>query len=383
MLYIKSSSVYTPDVCLDEAAVLIDDGHIVAVGPAPQVPCPAEANQLDATGLLLVPGFMDLQFNGGFGADFTADPATIWPVAGQLPRYGVTAFLPTIITSPLSRVAHAQEIVLQDRPAGYQGAIPLGLHVEGPFLNPQKKGAHNPAYLRQPDLAAVADWSPEQGVRLVTLAPELPGALAIVETLSDRGVLVSAGHSMATYAEAMAAFDAGIRYGTHLFNAMPNLHHREPGLPGALLTDDRPVAGLIADGIHTHPAMVRLIWSCLGSHRLNLVTDAMAALGMTPGMHLLGDFEVQVDATSARLADGTLAGSILSLDQALRNLIAFTGCTLEQALPAITTTPARALDQAHSRGQIAAGYTADLVLLAPDLTVRGTIVAGELVYTAV
>jgi N-acetylglucosamine-6-phosphate deacetylase len=382
MLYINNARVYTPAVRVAEAAVLIDDGQIAAVGPTSEVPCPAGASQLDAGGLLVVPGFIDLQFNGGFGADFTADPATIWPVAGQLPRYGVTAFLPTIITSPLSRVAQAQEVVLHERPPGYRGAAPLGLHVEGPFLNPQKKGAHNPAYLRQPDLAAVEDWSPEQGVRLVTLAPELPGALALVETLGGRGVLVSAGHSMATYAEAMAGFDAGIRYGTHLFNAMPNLLHREPGLAGALLTDDRPVAGLIADGIHTHPAMVRLIWSCLGSQRLNLVTDAMAALGMAPGQHMLGDFEVQVDATSARLADGTLAGSILSLDQALRNLVAFTGCSLEEALPAITTVPARALGMAHSHGQVAAGYAADLVLLAPDLTVRGTVVGGEVVYSS-
>lgn len=380
MLYITSSRVYTPARYVEDAAVLVEDGHIAAVGPAPEVPCPAEARLVDASGLLLVPGFIDLQFNGGFGADFTADPATIWQVAAQLPRYGVTAFLPTIITSPLPTVAQAQEVVLHGRPAGYQGAAPLGLHVEGPFLNPQKKGAHNPAYLRQPSLAAVADWSPEQGVRLVTLAPELPGALPMVEALCGRGVLVSAGHSMATYAEAMAGFDAGIRYGTHLFNAMPSLLHREPGLPGALLTDDRPIAGLIADGIHTHPAMVKLIWTCLGSQRLNLVTDAMAALGMAPGSHLLGDFEVQVDATSARLADGTLAGSILSLDQALRNLMAFTGCTLEQALPTITTTPARALGMAHSRGQIAPGYAADLVLLAPDLSVRGTVVAGEVVY---
>ncbi len=382
MIYIKTSQLYTPAPIPGDTAVLIEENRIVAAGPAAEVPCPPGARLIDATGFLVVPGFIDLQFNGGFGADFTAEPATIWQVAAQLPRYGVTAFLPTIITSPLSRVSQAQEVVVYGRPAGYRATVPLGLHVEGPFLNPQKKGAHNPAYLRQPDLGVVADWSPEQGVRLVTLAPELPGALPMVEALAGRGVLVSAGHSMATYAEAMAAFDAGIRYGTHLFNAMPNLLHREPGLPGALLTDDRPVAGLIADGIHTHPAIVRLIWACLGSQRLNLVTDAMAALGMAPGMHLLGDFEVQVDATSARLADGILAGSILALDQALRNLMAFTGCPLPQALATITTTPARALSLAHSLGRIAPGYNADLVLLDSELTVRNTIVAGEVVFAA-
>lgn len=178
------------------------------------------------------------------------------------------------------------------------------------------------------------------------------------------------------------AFDAGARYGTHLFNAMPTMHHREPGLPGALLTDPRPVVGFIADGVHTHPSVISLVWQALGPERLNLVTDAMAALGMGPGSHLLGDFEVTVDATSARLADGTLAGSILSLDQALRNLIRLTGCTLADALATVTTTPARSLGLDHERGQIAPGYVADLVLLSPELEVRGTVVQGELVYTA-
>ena len=175
----------------------------------------------------------------------------------------------------------------------------------------------------------------------MTLAPELPGALEFVESLTKNGVLVSAGHSMANFAEATAGFDTGIRYGTHLFNAMPPLEHRKPGLAGTLLTDNRPVVGFIADGVHTHPAVIKLVWNALGAARLNLVTDAMAALGMGPGTHLLGDYEVFVDDTSCRLANGTLAGSILSLDEALRNLIRFGGCSLEEALPTVTTTPAR------------------------------------------
>ena len=381
MLYIKNTTLYSPCERLDNATVLVDGGRIIAVGYAAAVACPPGAQVLDADGLLLTPGFIDMQFNGGFGDDFTADPTTIWQVAAGLPRWGVTAFLPTVITSPLERIAQAQQVVLSE-PAGFRGATPLGLHVEGPFLNPQKKGAHNPAYLQLPALEAVAGWSPQTGVRLVTLAPELPGALPVIEALATRGVLVSAGHSTATFEEATMAFDAGARYGTHLFNAMPTMHHREPGLPGALLTDPRPVVGFIADGVHTHPSVISLVWQALGPERLNLVTDAMAALGMGPGKHLLGDFEVTVDATSARLADGTLAGSILSLDQALRNLIRLTGCTLADALATVTTTPARSLGLDHERGRIAPGYVADLVLLSPELEVRGTVVRGELVYTA-
>jgi len=379
MLYIKNVTVFTPDEQIDEAAVVLDGARIAAVGLVGEIVCPEGAVIVDGSGLLLVPGFIDMQFNGGFGADFTAGPSAIWAVAAQLPRYGVTAFLPTIITSPLERVERAQQ-VLMDAPADGYGAEALGLHLEGPFLNPHKKGAHNPAYLRAPDLNAIRDWSPGNGVRLVTLAPELPGALDLVQALAARGVVVSAGHSMATYDEAMDGFAAGIRYGTHLFNAMPTLTHREPALPGALLTDPRPTVGFIADGVHTHPSVISLVWKALGSQRLNLVTDAMAALGMPQGKHILGDFDCWVDASSARLHDGTLAGSVLSLDEAVRNLIAFAGCTLAAALPTVTTTPARLLGLEHERGRIAPGYRPDLVLLSPDLHVKMTICAGKIVF---
>jgi N-acetylglucosamine-6-phosphate deacetylase len=382
MLCITNANLYTPDRAIPRGTALLDGAAIVAAGPADEVGCPAGAQVIDAAGLILAPGFIDLQFNGGFGLDFTDDPSCIWRAAARLPRYGVTAFLPTIITAPPDRVPGGQAALAAGRPADFAGAVPLGLHVEGPFLNVQRKGAHNPRHLRPPTLDAVRDWRPETGVRLVTLAPELPGALEVVRALAARGVLVSAGHSAATYDQAQAAFDAGLRYGTHLFNAMPPLAHRDPGLPGALMTDPRATVGLIADGIHTHPAIVKLIWQAVGNRRLNLVTDAMAALGMPAGKHVLGDFEVTVDATSARLSDGTLAGSILSMDQALRNLIAFAGCSLADALPTITTVPARALGLDGQRGRIAAGCIADLALLTPDLRVRTTIVEGRVVYTA-
>lgn len=380
MLYIQHATVLTPHQQIDDGAVLIDGPQILAVGPADEISRPAGADEIDASGLIVVPGFIDLQINGAFGHDFTADPASIWAVAAQLPRYGITSFLPTIVTSPLETVAAAQETISRGPNYGPAGAIPLGVHIEGPFLNPEKKGAHNPAYLRLPDPEVIRQWSSARGVRLVTLAPELPGALDLVAVLVKQDVVVSAGHSTATCREAEAGFDAGIRYGTHLFNAMPPLHHREPGLAGALLTDGRPVSGLITDGIHTHPSMIRLAWRALGSGSITLVTDAMAALGMAPGRHLLGDLEVVVDGQSARLLDGTLAGSITSLDAALRNLIAFTGCSLAQALPAVTTTPAKVLGLGTTLGRIAPRYLANLVLLTPDLQVQATIAKGQIVY---
>ena len=382
MLQITNATIHTPDRVIERGSVTVDGGRIVEVGPAAGTPVPAGAVRIDAGGRVLAPGFIDLQLNGAFGHDFTADPSTIWDVAARLARFGVTAFLPTVITSPLEQVEAAMAVVTGGRPRDFRGAAPLGVHAEGPFLNVKKKGAHNQQYLRPPAAPEVAGWSPASGMRLVTMAPELPGALDVIKALTARGVVVSTGHSMATYDEAVAGFDAGARYGTHLFNAMPSLGHRDPGLPGALLADDRMTVGFIADGVHTHRAIIALVWKMLGPRRMSLVTDAMAALGMPAGQHRLGDYDVVVDATSARLADGTLAGSILELDQALRNLIEITGCSLSEALETMTSTPARVLGLDHERGRIAPGYAADLVLLSRDLRVDTTIAAGEIAYAA-
>lgn len=379
MLAIRHATLITPDTTFEDGTLLIERGHILAIG-GPDLPTPDGVDAQDAAGLLLAPGFLDLQVNGGFGLDFTADPATIWEVAAGLPRFGVTSFLPTIITSPPATVAQAQAILESGPPAGWVGARPLGLHLEGPFLCSAKKGAHNPAYLRQPSAAAIAGWSPESSIRLVTLAPELPGALETIDRLARRNVIVSAGHSMASFDEAAAGIDAGIRYATHLFNAMPALHHREPGLVAAALADSRVTVGLIPDGLHVHPTLVDVVWRLLGRDRLNLVTDAMAAMGMAPGEYLLGDYRVRVDETSARLPDGTLAGCILSLDAILRAFRAFTGASWPDTVSTVTSTPARVLGLANQLGHLKPGAPADLVLMTPEGEIVETIVAGESLY---
>lgn len=381
MLALTNATLYTPTEGIQGASLLIDGERIAAVNPPQALIDRPGVKTLDLQGGLLVPGFIDLQINGAFGQDFTANPGSIWEVAASLPRYGVTAFLPTVITSPLETIARAQAVLQQGSPPGWRGARPLGLHVEGPFLNPERKGAHNPAHLRPPSLDDYADLSPATGVRLVTLAPELPGAEAVIRALVERGVIVSAGHSQATYAQAIQAFDWGVSYNVHLFNAMSPLNHFEPGLVGALLDDPRPTVGIIPDGVHVHPAALRCAWRNTGPARLNLVTDAMAALGMPPGEYVIGDLEVVVDATSARLRSGALAGSIISLDQCLRNLLRFTGCGLGEALQTITLTPARLLRLDNEIGQVSAGRRADLLHLDKDLQVLWTMVGGEIVYT--
>lgn len=373
---IGNARILTPDGVV-AGDVEVENGRIAAINPSPTSQ-PADVGTLDAQGRLLVPGFIDLQLNGGFGLDFTADPATIWEVAMQLPRFGVTAFLPTIITSPPETIAQAQQVLAAGPPAGFRGAQPLGLHVEGPFLNSAKKGAHNPACLRPPDVDMVMNWSPETAVRLVTLAPELPGALDVVRVLVGQGVVVSAGHSLATVAEAEAGIAVGIGYGTHLFNAMPPAHHREPGLAGALLTNTRATIGLIADGVHVHPCWLQLVWA-VAAERLNLVTDGMAAMGLGDGRYRLGSHEVTVANGRATLADGTLAGSSITLDASLRLLAETVGVPLAQVVDTVTSIPAQLLGLG-AYGRIAPGCVADLVLLTDSGAVAVTVQAGEIVY---
>ena len=354
------------------STILVQDGRIAAVHAG------ADSHADIVAGGWIVPGLIDLQVNGAFGFDLTADSSTIASLASRLPATGVTGFLGTLISSPLesySRMLHD----LDQAAAEARGARVLGVHLEGPYLSPRRKGAHNPVYLRTPSLDEIDRWVASPSVRLVTVAPELPGALEFIRHLRTRNLAVSAGHSDATYEQAAAGFDAGVTWGTHLFNAMSPLAHREPGLAGALLSCGVPY-GLIADGIHVHPAAVKLAWRAEGPKGLTLVTDAMAAMGMTPGQYRLGDREVTFDTRSARLADGTLAGSILQMDQAVRNLITFTGCSLAEAITAASATPARIIGLA-SQGQIAPGFSADLVLLDPSIHVQMTLVAGQVVYS--
>ncbi|MCA9931549.1 MAG: N-acetylglucosamine-6-phosphate deacetylase [Anaerolineales bacterium] len=378
MIFIQNGTIYAPDAVIENGTLVVANGRIQTIAPTREIAPPPDAQVIDAAGMSVVPGFIDLQLNGGFGHDFTAAPETIWVVAEHLPQFGVTSFLPTIITSPQETVAAAQAVIAQGPPAAFGGAVPLGLHLEGPFLNPLKKGAHEVQWMKRPFLPLIDNWTPDNGVRLVTLAPELPNALDMIRTLAARGVVVSAGHSTAAFGEALAGFDAGVRYGTHLFNAMPALHHREPGLAGALLADDRVTFGIIPDGIHVHPALIRTVWQAAGQ-RMTLVTDAMAAMGMPPGDYQLGDFKVTVTETDSRLPDGTLAGSIVTMDAALRNLMAFTGCSLAAALPAVTRIPAALLGLPH-KGRLVPGADADLALLSPDLQVEMVVVNGRIAY---
>lgn len=372
-------AVWSPEGELQEAFVHVREGRVARLEAYAGQVVPSGVPALDAAGLIVTPGWIDIQFNGAYGQDFTDDPEAIWAVAESLPRTGCAAFLPTIITAPLAVARHAMQVLRQGPPPGWKGALPLGLHLEGPFLNPDKRGAHNPLHIRLPDAAALQDWTRDNGVLLATLAPEIPGGLQAVRMLTAQGVAVSLGHSNADFDQAQAAFNAGARVVTHLYNAMPALGHRAPGLAGAALTHAQVFAGLIADGIHCHPAMLQLAWRMMGAQRVCLVTDAMAALGMPPGVYRLGDFDVTVDENSARLADGRLAGSVLTLEQALRNVMRWCDLSLAQALPALTSTPAAVLGLPEW-GRVARGLPANLTLVDGQGRVQMTVAAGEMVF---
>lgn len=335
----------------------------------------APSATIDATGLTVAPGFIDLQVNGAFGNDFTTDPESIWNAATRLPETGVTGFLPTLITAPDGTV-HAAQKALGHRPVEFVGAEPFGLHIEGPMLSYAKRGAHPPEYLA--DHASAHDWAPVNGVALVTLAPELPGAPNAIRTLVDRGVVVSLGHSNASSAVAERGADAGATLGTHLFNAMSLLTSREPGLAGFLLTDPRMHFGVINDDVHLDRRIVELIWAAAGN-RMILVTDAIAAMGVGDGTYQLGSLEITVDGMVASRSDGGLGGSVLTMDRAVRNLIEITGCTLRDAVGAATARPA-SLMRLGDRGNLTIGSRADVVLLDRDVNVIATIASGRIAH---
>jgi N-acetylglucosamine-6-phosphate deacetylase len=329
---------------------------------------------------VLVPGLVDIQINGCFGVDFVAaDPAGWAEVSRRLPETGVTSFQPTFITAPVPDLVAALRRTAA-LPADLGGARVLGVHVEGPFLAPNRHGAHDPALLCDPTPEAVdALLEAAPGLlRLHTLAPERPGGLAAIRRLVDAGVLVSVGHSDATAEQTEAAADAGARLVTHLFNAMRPLHHREPGVIGQGLVDTRLTCGLIADLHHVAAPVCRLAFSAAPG-RIVLVTDAVAAAGMPPGTYDLGGQQVSVDSLGLpRRPDGTIAGSGLRLDAAIANVVA-AGVDLRSAVDAATRLPADILGR-PDLGRIEVGATADLVWLGDDLSARATWLAGRLAY---
>jgi N-acetylglucosamine-6-phosphate deacetylase len=320
---------------------------------------------------IIAPGFVDVHVHGWGGFDATGDAAALSGMARALLRRGVTSFLPTAPSLPLEELPRFADRVRRWIPAApADGAQPLGFNLEGPLLAPGRRGAHDPALLREPGaLSEALVASVLDGLRVITIAPELPGAIALIARLAVAGVVVSLGHSDATLDQARAGYDAGARTTTHLFNAMTGMDHRAPGLAGAALSDDRVWVELIADGHHVHPVLWPVVARTKAPDRLILVSDSVPSAGVGDGRATIGGVEVDIlDGRATVAGTSTLAGSTIALDTAVRNL-AGSGVPLPAAVAAASSTPA-ALLGADDRGRIAAGRRAHLVELDADLRVR-------------
>lgn len=334
---------------------------------------------LDASGCTVVPGFVDLQVNGAFGVDFTASPAGIWAVGARLPVHGVASFLPTLVSASPEIVDEALGVLAAGPPAGWAGAHPLGLHCEGPMISPARRGAHREAALRLPSRALIAGWTRSAGVVMVTIAPELDGAIEVIGALVAENVVVAVGHSDADVDTTLSAFESGAGHATHLFNAMSGLDHRSPGVAAAALTASGVTAGIIPDGVHVHPSMLRLAMRAKGAG-LVVVTDSMSATGLGDGVFSLSGIEIEVGNGVARTDDGRLAGSTLTMDEAVRRFVRLSGAGLGEAVSAATDAPARAISDGE-RGNLRPGSRGDLAVLDDRLDVRATVVGGRVVFS--
>ena len=320
---------------------------------------------------IAVPGFIDLQVNGFGGVDFLEADAQGYRRAGEaLLETGVTGYLPTLITTPEDELVAA----MKEIPIVAEGPRILGIHLEGPFLSPRRLGTHPASARRDPDVQLLERLLAAGPVRIMTLAPELPGADALIEVLQTRGVTVSCGHSDATSEQANAAFDSGVRTVTHLFNAMRPFEHREPGIAGAALARDDVIVQIIADGVHLAHDTVKLVWHAAAG-RVALVTDAMAGAGVREGAYSLGSLEVVVRDGAVRGPNGVLAGSVLTMIDAVRNLHAL-GVDLADAVAAATSVPADVLGL-PTLGRLDVDLPADIVVLNDGLEIETVFVGGE------
>ena len=390
---IAARQVFTPLEVIENGLVVIEDGTIRNVGSRQEVTVPSGARFFDLGERVLAPGFVDAHIHGGSGRDLMEGTTeALETVASLASQHGTTSFLPTTLTAPVPVLLRALDGLgsairsWKDRPSspGEPLAEPLGIHLEGPFLNGERLGVHPPEHLQQPSLPLFRQLLAAAGgsLKILTLAPELEAALEVQAHALQNGLQVGLGHSNATYEEAQRAIEAGARLAVHVFNAMRPFAHRDPGILGAVLTDDRIHAEVIADGVHVAAPALRLLVRAKGTANILLVTDAVSATAMWPGRYFLGGIEIflgddpRTGLPACRNLEGKLAGSVLTQDRAIRNAVAFAGVPWCEAVKMATWNPARLLGLETRKGCLRPGADADLVVLEPNGTVFGTMVRG-------
>jgi len=383
---VTASVCLTPRRYLQNAMLLIEDGLIAAVAEQGTLEPPQNTRRIEFPGALLAPGYIDLHVHGGAGCDvMQAGAGALAGLEQHLARHGVTSYLPTLLTAPadeilaaLDRLAAAVEQA-ETEPTAELRAQPIGLHLEGPFLSREQCGVHPVEHLQPVSLELFSRfWEAARGrIKIMTVAPELPGACELIAEATRRGICVSLGHSNADYAEARAGIAAGARHATHIFNAMRPLRHRDPGIAAAVINAPAVSAEIIADGIHIAPGMLELFLRAKGRESAVLVTDAMSAAGMADGHYRLGSIEVEVRGGACLSPEGKLAGSTLTLDQAVRNVMSYARWDLQDSVRLATDNPARVLAAATRLGTLAEGAPANIIVLSPSGEVLQTIVRGN------
>jgi N-acetylglucosamine-6-phosphate deacetylase len=385
-LAVRGGKVVTQDEVIEEGIVLVEDGRIAAVGSNNQTEPQTDSMIIEAKGKLVLPGLIDTHVHGSHGDDVMADGVEgIRRISRALLRYGMTSYLPSTIAARHDELLRAIKACVEAEETSGPAAEILGVHVEGPFINPWKKGAQPERGIREPDISQSLEYlrAAPGRIKIMTLAPELPGAIELVRLLKENGVIASLGHSEADYETALAAIEAGASHATHLFNAMPALHHRKPNLTTACLNEPGILAEIIPDGIHVAPEMVRLAVKMKGRDGLVLVTDAMAAVGCPDGIYPLGDSRVRVQGERCTLLDGiTIASSMLTMNRAVGNAAAFTGMNLVDATYTASLLPAKICGAADRKGSLEVGKDADIAILNPDFSAHTTIRGGEVAYRA-
>jgi N-acetylglucosamine-6-phosphate deacetylase len=380
---IKNGMVITPSKTIEKGVVVFEDGKITAVGQPNRAKVPRNAKLIDASGKIVAPGFIDIHVHGGKGRDvMDASYEAVKDMAKFVVSHGTTSFVPTTISAPRSELLRTVGAVKTAMEKGTDGAEVLGAHLEGPYINLEKRGAHDANYVRLPSMDEIEElWeASNSAVKIVTLAPELEGSKMLIEKLRESGIVASIGHSNATYIQTVDAMKRGVRHATHMFNKMSGFDPREPGVVGAVLVHDELTAELICDGIHVHPAAMSLLTRVKGPERAVLVTDAIRAAGMPDGEYMLGEQRIIVKDGVSRLESGDFAGSTLTMDRAVRNIMRLVETPLQRAVKMATINPAAVVNVDENKGSLESGKDADIVIIDDEINVCLTIVKGKILY---
>jgi len=382
LVVIEAGTLFTPEKKFSPARLLIQGKTIAAIGTPESIPLPPEARRIDAAQFIVTPGFIEPHIHGCGGVDLMEGTfEALNAVSRIVVRHGTTSFLPTTVSSPPDVLTRAVEQLGASMSRAVDGAEPLGIHLEGPFISVAKRGTHKESHLHEPSLDLLEQWIQHSGnrLKLLTVAPELDGVDPLLLMARHYGVTVAMGHSNATFEQAHSAASHGICYAVHTFNAMRGLSHRDPGIIGAVLADDRIFAEIIADGIHVDPSVVKIFARAKGMSRVLLVTDAISATDMPDGSYRLSGDMIEVVRGVCRDSEGRLAGSTLTQEVAFRNFVQWSGWRFEEALLGLTRNPATAL-KLERKGVLEPGADADVVILDKDFRVIKTLVAGRIVF---